>query len=399
MFTENGITFSDDTKKIIIKVDNSKISSDPDDPDKSYEIPDGVECIGQLSFYGCTNLTSLVIPKSVKRIEPQAFYFCSNLTEVTLSDSLEYVGLEAFAYCAIETLNIAKGTERITALMDITQDIDFRPDDMKIELGLTDELGQPLENKNILKKIVILDPESITSIEDYAFKNCTEAEIVAYENNSVVLTDNIGSIGRYAFYNTSYYNTDYNNESPVLYIDGHLIDANIDDERHAPEVYEIPDNTKTIADSAFRNCPGLTRVIIPESVWYIGDSAFRNCPDLQEVVIRAPGDDVTDTATPPDYEPWYDKQGFMLFDSNGYALYVKKAEDEQTLLEDDQGAFEMLANTKASPERPPRLGEHVFAYCNKNLTIICSGEILDYLQAQGKYTVVNFTEYNKNNII
>jgi hypothetical protein len=317
---------------------------------------------------------------------------------VTLSDSLEYVGLEAFSYCAISTLKIAEGTKRITALMDITQDIDFRPDDMKIELGLIDEQGLPLKNKNILTTIIV--PDSITYIEDYAFKDCDQAEIVNYKGESVVLTDNIKSIGRYAFYNKKYYNNELS--EPVLYIDNCLIDANTNDNRQILKEYEILNDpetivTRIIADSAFRNCADLTKVTIPKSVEYIGDNAFRNCPNLVEVIIRSPGDDITTTVTPLNGIRLLDANNRELLDKNHRVLFAKKSETEQISF----STFELPGRTAAPPSRPKRLGEHVFDYCNKNLTIICSGEILKYLQAQGKYTVVNFSEseYNKNNTI
>ncbi|MDA7678322.1 leucine-rich repeat domain-containing protein, partial [Akkermansiaceae bacterium] len=41
-----------------------------------------VTSIGNDSFRGCTNLTSITIPDSVTSIEAFAFYGCSNLTSI-----------------------------------------------------------------------------------------------------------------------------------------------------------------------------------------------------------------------------------------------------------------------------------------------------------------------------
>ena len=47
----------------------------------------------------------------------------------------------------------------------------------------------------------------------------------------------------------------------------------------------IPDSVKSIGNSAFYECRGLTRITIPNSVTNIGTQAFRDCDGLTEVFI------------------------------------------------------------------------------------------------------------------
>ena len=48
----------------------------------SFIVPDGVNSIGRGAFYGCSNLTSITIPEGVENIGNDAFYGCSKLVDV-----------------------------------------------------------------------------------------------------------------------------------------------------------------------------------------------------------------------------------------------------------------------------------------------------------------------------
>ena len=85
-----GVEFSDD-RKVLIKCTNENI--------ETYTIPDDVECISALSFFGCKQLSDIVIPPSVQMIKNGAFCGCHNLSTIHLPDSVEYIGRFAFASC------------------------------------------------------------------------------------------------------------------------------------------------------------------------------------------------------------------------------------------------------------------------------------------------------------
>ena len=56
-------------------------------------IPDGVTCIGDDAFRGCTSLTSVTIPDSMTSIGDDAFWGCTSLTSITIPDSVTSIGL------------------------------------------------------------------------------------------------------------------------------------------------------------------------------------------------------------------------------------------------------------------------------------------------------------------
>ena len=65
----------------------------------SVVIPNSVTTIGNGAFYGCNNLTSVVIPNSVTTIGNGAFYGCNNLTSVVIPNSVTTIGSSAFYGC------------------------------------------------------------------------------------------------------------------------------------------------------------------------------------------------------------------------------------------------------------------------------------------------------------
>ena len=102
------------------------------------------------------------------------------------------------------------------------------------------------DNSNtILKEIII--PDSVTTIGDWAFYNCSNL-------TSVTIGDSVTSIGYSAFYNCS-------NLTNVT----------------------IPDSVTTIGNYVFYCCTNFTSVTIGDSVTTIGEDAFAYCSNLTDV--------------------------------------------------------------------------------------------------------------------
>ena len=180
----------------------------------SVTIPNSVTSIEDWTFYDCDSLTSITIPNSVTSIGEHAFGYCSSLTSVTIPDSVTSIRVAAFYYCSSFT------SVHITDLAAWCN-IDFE-----------DNSANPLSsahnlylNGELVKDLVI--PNSVTSIGDYAFENCTSLTSLT-----------------------------------------------------------IPDSVTSIGDRAFYSCRSLTSVTIPNSVTSIGESAFYGCTGLTSIICE-----------------------------------------------------------------------------------------------------------------
>ena len=154
----------------------------------------------------------------------------------------------------------------------------FDPKDFKIENGT---LKKYKGNSS-----VVVIPDSVTSVGDFAFSCCSRL-------TSITVGNSVTSIGNCAFQNCSnlqdIYITDiaawcnisglihlmrYGSSNKRLYINNELATS-----------ITIPNGATVIPGYAFKGCSSLTSITIPDSVTSIGDYAFSNCKKLTTITI------------------------------------------------------------------------------------------------------------------
>lgn len=98
--TQDGFVLTKDGTEAVLYFGNKS----------SVTIPDGVTSVGEMAFYGCTNLTSVTIPDGVTNIGFSAFRDCG-FTSVTIPASVTYIDEEAFVACRLlKTVNMENRT-------------------------------------------------------------------------------------------------------------------------------------------------------------------------------------------------------------------------------------------------------------------------------------------------
>ena len=281
----------------------------------SVTIPTGVTSIGERAFSGCSGLTSVTIPTGVTSIGSGAFYGCSGLTSVTIPTGVTSIGGSAFNGCSsLTSINVASNNTHYSSIDGVLYN------------HVQDTLIQCPGAKTS-----ITIPNSVTSIEDWAFYGCSSL-------TSVTIGNSVTYIGRSAFDGCSGLTTlNFNaiNYPDITNIDDYFSNrpfagtafttVNIGDsvQRIPANIFsgcrnlttlnfnainchfqrfsyiqsccpfdDIPlttvnigDRVQRIPNNFVRGCSGLTSVTIGNSVTSIGDSAFYGCSGLTSVTI------------------------------------------------------------------------------------------------------------------
>ena len=248
--------------------------------------------IGDHAFSHCTGLTSVTIPNSVTEIGLQPFFGCLNLTDIIVDP-------ENSSYCSIDGVLYDKevsilincpegkkgsltipgsvttiGINAFLACSNLT-DIIVDPENSSycsIDGVLYDKEVSVLIKCPEGKKGDLNIPSSVTTIGDYAFYYCERLK-------SVTTPNSVKTIGQWAFaYCTGL-------TSVTIPYSVKTIGDNVFYYCEGLKSVTIPNSVKTIGQWAFAYCTGLTSVTIPYSVTTIGNSAFLACSNLTDIIV------------------------------------------------------------------------------------------------------------------
>ena len=120
--------------------------------------------------------------------------------------------------------------------------------------------------------ISVTIPNSVTSIEDYAFDYCTSL-------TNITISYGVTSFGKYSFENCVSL-TSVNIPNSVISIgNGAFYYCT------SLKSVTIPNSVTSIGSSTFYNCTSLASIIIPNGITAINQNIFQNCTSLKSVTI------------------------------------------------------------------------------------------------------------------
>ena len=173
------------------------------------------------------NETDVTIPDSVTSIDDWAFYDCESLTNVKIPDSVTSIGNGAFIDCSSLTSIVVDSNNKV---------YDSRDNCNAIVETATNTLLLGCKNTVI--------PNSVTSIGEFAFAECSNLTTITIPNS-------VKSIGDEAFYKCS-------SLTSII----------------------IPNSVINIGERAFCLCSNITNIRIPDSVKCIGNDVFKGCDNV-----------------------------------------------------------------------------------------------------------------------
>lgn len=253
---------------------------------KKVTIPEGISEISALTFYNCTNLTSVSLPQSLVTIGPSAFNGCTSLTQITIPENVTDIQASAFANC--KNLTSFDFPSAIIAISDSMFNCCYNLVDVTIPEGVT-SIGTFAFNKCTSLEAIKF-PSTLTSIEAEAFRESklrsieipygvTKLERVfsmCYYLTDVKLPNSLTEINDfYTCYNikefvipesvTRFYGLDNARELKSIVIPGTVKEFGGLKKAPALTTVIIEDGVETITN-AFSGCAKLRTIRMPESI-------------------------------------------------------------------------------------------------------------------------------------
>jgi hypothetical protein len=243
----------------------------------SIVLPASVKSIGSCAFSDCIGLTSFIFPESLETINSSAFNGCYGMDAIHIPQSVMTIAPGAFAGC-LGTFTVDANNPNYLAEDGVL----YNKDKTTIVQCPTSKTG------------VFTIPETVTTIDDYAFYNCNKLTSIkapsilktigsmafyyCTELSSLDIPQSVTSIGTNAFVQCSKL-TSITIPSTLSIIDNYTFSGS------GLTSISIPSSVSIIGANAFSGCKNLVSVTIPSSVKAIGTNAFAGIGDKADFYV------------------------------------------------------------------------------------------------------------------
>lgn len=210
-------------------------------------------------LYYCSNLRKIKFPTNIKLLQgtsaSRGYGYCTSLLSVVIPDSVESINSPLFPNCS--KLSYVKLSNNLKSIS-----------------GYSESYGCFVSTS--ISNILL--PEKLETIGRYAFYG-------AQKLLEIFIPKNVSIINTYAFgYTPSLGKIIVDKDNLTFYDDGNCcVNKNTKTLTFGCKNSRIPKDIKSIGDTAFYKCTGLSTVILYEGIETIGDYAFYGCGLIGEL--------------------------------------------------------------------------------------------------------------------
>lgn len=232
----------------------------------SISIPNSVKSLEEQAFENCAKLSSVSLHDGLDAIFYQCFYGCKNLTDIIIPNSLVYIGVRAFANTGIKNIILPNSLEILGAGAFINCESlrsAFLPkslETIEFDYSFEGESGYltPFQGCSNLTSIQVEEGNPNYDSRD----NCNA---IILSDDNILITGCAGS-------------TIPNTVSSIEIVA-------FRDCKGLTSIF-IPSSVKIIGSLAFLGCSGLRTVEIPNTVENIGAGVFNGCYNLTNATVN-----------------------------------------------------------------------------------------------------------------
>ncbi len=227
-----------------------------------------------------TSLKKITISEACTSVGDKAFVSCASLEEVSIGENIVSIGYRAFRDCdGIASLTIPAKVKTISdsafTEMDSLVALNFLGNEFKLGLSVF------AESVN-LQSIKVPDSNLNYSVSDSILYNKDKTRIIccpAALSGKIVIPDTVTSIEEYAFYGCA--------KITEIALPDSLteIERNTFCRCTSLESINIPNGVASIGKAAFASCSALESIVLPNTLEAIGDYAFSYCTSLLSATI------------------------------------------------------------------------------------------------------------------
>ena len=306
-----------------------------------------ITSIGDASFFGNSNLTSVTVGTNVASIAGQAFSY-SSVTNVALPGSVTNIAFDSFHNCnSLTAIIVATNNPDYSSAAGVlfnqnqTTLLTFpegKAGSYAVPNSVTDLGVYAFSDSTNLMSVAL--SSNVSTIEDYAFYDCPGLMAIMVDTNnlwyssvagvlfdksqdtliqypagntatSYIMPNTVTNIGMEAFYGSP------NLTNVTLGTNVSIVGAAAFEYCHGLSSITFPDSVKVIEGDAFAECAGLMSINIGRGVTNIQGQAFLGCYSLTSITVAT-------------NNPAFSSVGGVLFNQNQTTLYLYPAGSSAT---------------------------------------------------------------------